>query len=349
MSLFALPGIIISIPAGMLADRYSQKAIGLISLGLMIIGAAVFASGNNMVGLGLGRVISGIGAMTLGVLLPQLLAQWFSERELGTAMGIFTTAMPLGTILSLNFLSLAAESFGWRSSVWLSAGVPLLAVVVFALLFAAAPERSKPAPHLEGFWQDIRSAEISVWKIGIAWLLFNAAVMSLFTFTPDLLKSGGFSVVQAGFLTSAVMWPSLVVSPTIGYLMDRIGYKRLITIIGGLCLAILIVLVPGGTSWILGLMLLIGIAQTMVPAPIFSILPEATRPERLGLGYGIVATCLNIGIVVGPSLTGLFRDLTGSYQTSYALLSGLALLVSVTMLTLKQQSTPQDMPSKTAS
>jgi MFS family permease len=222
MSLFALPGIVVSIPAGLLADRYSQKAIGLTSLGLMIIGTAIFASGNSMAGLGLGRVISGLGAMTLGVLVTQLLAQWFAKREIGTAMGIFSTAMPLGTILSLNFLSLAAENLGWRLSIWITAGLPLVTLVIFALLFAPAPERSKPASRPEGVWQDIKSAKRPVWKIGITWLLFNAAVISLFTFTPDLLRVSGFSLALAGFLTSALLWPALVVRQTIG--RYAIGY-----------------------------------------------------------------------------------------------------------------------------
>jgi MFS family permease len=137
MSLFALPGIVISIPVGILADRYSQKIIGLASLSLMLIGVAVFASGDSMAILGLGRVISGIGAMTLGVVVPQLLAQWFMGREMGTAMGIFSTAMPVGTILSLNFLSLAAGNLGWRASIWISAGLPLLTLIVFALLLCS--------------------------------------------------------------------------------------------------------------------------------------------------------------------------------------------------------------------
>ncbi len=61
MSLFALPGIVLSIPAGVLTDRFSHKAIGLASLGLMIIGVAVFASGYSLLAMALARVLSGIG------------------------------------------------------------------------------------------------------------------------------------------------------------------------------------------------------------------------------------------------------------------------------------------------
>ena len=59
-----------------------------------------------MVGLGmdlrfveLGRAIAGVGAFTLSVFLPKLLAQWFRSRELGLAMGVYNTGVPLGSVI----------------------------------------------------------------------------------------------------------------------------------------------------------------------------------------------------------------------------------------------------------
>ncbi len=333
MSLFALPGVIVSIPAGMLIDRYGQKAIGIVSFIFMIAGTAIFASGSSFPILALGRVISGMGAITLVVLAPQLLAQWFAGREMGIAMGVFNTGLPLGTILSLNFLSILGESLGWRASAWLSAGLPLVALVIFAWLFASTPRRSeKTPPQSEGFFRSIRLAGTSIWIVGIAWGLFNAAVFALFTFTPDFLKVSGLSITSAGFVTSAVMWPALALAPLVGYIIDKIDRKRTIIVIGSLALTIFIALIPTAIGWILALMLLIGVAQTLVPTPIFALLPEVTSPERLGLGFGIISTCLNIGLVVGPAAVGLIRDVTGSYQTSYALMAGFAFLVIPAMV-----------------
>jgi len=335
MSFFALPGIIVAIPAGMLADRYSQKAIGLVSLALMILGPALVASGSSLPILALGRIISGVGAVTFLVVAPQLLVQWFTGREVGIAMGIFNTGMPLGTILSLNLLSRLAESLDWRASIWLSAGLSLVALVVFAWLFAAAPRRSGHiSPPSEGFFQDIRLVGMPIWLVGAAWGLFNAAVIPVFTFTPDLLKTVGLGIASAGFLTSLVMWPALVLSPVVGYIIDKIGHKRTIIAVGGLALAALIVWIPDAAGWVLALMLIIGVAQALVPAPIFALPPDVTTPERLGLGFGILSTCLNIGVVVGPAVAGLMRDVTGTYQASYALMSGFALLVALAMLVL---------------
>ena len=345
MSLFALPGIVVSIPAGVLADRYGQKAIVVVSFGLMIAGAAIFASGSSLLVLGLGRAVSGVGAMTLLVVAPQLLAQWFAGREMGIAMGVFNTGVPLGTIFSLNLLSLLGESLGWRASVWFTAGLCLVTLVIFVSWFAPAPSSGRQtSPPSEGLLEGIRLAGTSIWLVGVAWMAFNAAVISLFTFTPDLLKAAGFSTASAGFLASAIMWPALVLSPAVGYVIDKVGLKRTIIAVGGVALAILIVLVPDATEWMLVLMLLIGVAQALVPTPIFALPPEVISPERLGLGFGILSTSLNLGIVAGPAAVGLLKDTTGSYQASYALMSVFALLIGLAMiiLSLRQSQEPRN-------
>ncbi len=344
MSFFALPGIVISIPAGMLADRYNQKVIGIASLALMVSGMAVTASGNSLATLALGRVIAGIGGMTLAVMLPQMVAQWFAGREVGTAMGIFNTGMPLGTIISLNLLPVLAVSQGWRASIWVAAGVSLLAIAALGLLFKPAPRGDAPEqPRRSSLWRDIRLAGMPIWLVGVIWMLFNAAVISLFTFTPDLLTSNGFTPASAGFHTSLVMAPSLLLSPMVGYAMDRTGRKVAILATGGVALAALVVWVPTAIGWILPLMLLLGVAQAMVPAPVFSLPADLVSPQRLGLSFGIISTCLNIGVVAGPVAVGLVKDVTGSYQTSYGLMTGWAamfVVVAIILARVRRRSTP---------
>jgi MFS family permease len=85
------------------------------------------------------------------------------------------------------------------------------------------------------------------------------------------------------------------------------------------------------------LMLCIGVVQAMVPTPIFALLPEVTSPERLGVSFGIISTCLNLGIMMGPAAAGFMRYATGSYQASYALMAGLAFLIPMVMLQLRHR------------
>jgi MFS family permease len=99
MSLFALPGIFVSLLSGFLADRYGMKLLGTGCFLLMIGGTLLVGLGEDLPALGLGRIIAGIGGLTLSVFLPKLLSQWFKERELGLAMGIFNTGVPLGSVI----------------------------------------------------------------------------------------------------------------------------------------------------------------------------------------------------------------------------------------------------------
>lgn len=335
MSFFALPGIIISIPAGQLADRYGQKVIGIVSLLLMSAGGGIFASGNSIAILALGRVISGIGAMILLVISPQLVAQWFSDRKLGIAMGIFTTGMPVGTILSMSILSVLGELLGWRTTVWLSAGLPILALLIFVLLYAPASSKGMLAgSQSKGLFRDIRQAGLSIWVVGTAWIFFNAAFISLLTFTPDLLKTAGYGITVSGFFTSLIMLPQLPLNPAVGYAMDRLGRKQTIIACGGLCFAILVGVIPMVLSLVLVLMLLIGMVTSLIPPPIFALPSEVVSPAKLGLGYGILSTCQNIGVLFGPAASGLAIDLTNSYQGGYTLMSGFAVVIALSMIFL---------------
>lgn len=330
MSLFSLPGIFLSIPASMLADRYGQKRIFVASFVLMIVGSAVFATSNSLAGLLLGRMIAGVGTMTVVVLSPHLLSQWFAGREIGLAMGTNSSAFPLGVILSLNLLSFIGENFGWRVSIWVATAVPAVTLVLFLGFFVPAPGK-KEASKLPGksIFQSIKLAGTSIWLIGIAWALFNAALISFFTFTPDLLKSAGYSVATAGSITSATMWPAIPLNPILGYIIDKKNGKPYFIIAGGVMLAISLSLVPGTTSWALGLMLVIGVLQSLIPAPVYSLLPEFVSPAKLGLAFGINATCSNIGVLLGPASVGFLRDSTGSYAASYMLIAGFSALISI--------------------
>jgi predicted MFS family arabinose efflux permease len=335
MSFFALPGIVLSIPAGILADRYNQKAIGSITIVLIIAGASILALGHSMPVLALGRLVAGAGALSLVVLAPQLLAQWFAGREIGIAMGVFNTGMPLGTVLSLNLLSRLGEHLGWRASVWASVGMSLLALAVFLFLFAPAPKKSEPiAASTEPVFRGFRSVGAPIWIVGLAWMFYNAAVISMYTFTPDLLRANGFSLASAGFYASLCVLPGMFLGPLLGHLTDKIDRKRTIIAAGGVIIAGLVVWIPTATSWLVVLLLLIGISQSMVPTPIFALVPDVIEQERLGLGFGIIMTCVNLGIVLGPFVTGLIRDLSGSYQASYLLMSGFSLLITLSMVIL---------------
>lgn len=100
-------------------------------------------------------------------------------------------------------------------------------------------------------------------------------------------------------------------------------------------LVFLLFLVPrtGLNPLLLGAM--IGFCAASIPAPIFALVPKYISLAQAGLGYGILSTCLNIGILVGPLLVGFSYDQTGSYLSGFNLMAFFAFLTAVIALILR--------------
>jgi len=162
---------------------------------------------------------------------------------------------------------------------------------------------------------------------------FNASFISFLTFVQDFFVAKGYEVASASFLSSIVMMGSLFLSPLIGYLVNKFGKEEVLIITGGAVLAFLIFSVSIVISPI-PMLMLIGLFVAFVPAPIFSLPSTIVKPQDLGLAFGILTTCSNMGVLAGPYLTGLAKDLTGEYTFSLYLMSLFNILQALTILLL---------------
>lgn len=335
MSLFSLPTIFLAILTGLLSDRLGPFKIGLISLILMVVGALIFAVSGTLVYAGLGRFITGLGAATISIVAAQILSLWFRGREAGTAMGIFNTAMPVGTIVCFTIFGRLGEGLGWRVPIFITVMTGVMGLAAFLRLYKPAPNPpQKITFEKEGLFSSLLKVGIPVWLVGFCWMWFNAAVISFLTFAPDFFISKGYSIGFAGFLTSLLMWGSLGLSPIIGRLVDKVGNNDLFIGAGGIILATAIYLVTKSTDFLFP-MVVMAMAVAFIPAPVFAFTSKVLKPENLGLGFGILSAVSSIGIFFGPYMTGLVRDKTGSYEMSFIFLSILAMLVTVTAIILR--------------
>jgi MFS family permease len=151
MGLFSLPAIFLAILTGLLSDRLGPFKIGLLSLFLMVVGVLIFAFSSALVYAGLGRFIAGLGAATISIVAAQILSLWFRGREAGTAMGIFNTAMPVGTIVCFTIFGRLGEDLGWRVPIFVTAMIGVMGLTAFLLLYKPAPNPpQKPTLEKEG-------------------------------------------------------------------------------------------------------------------------------------------------------------------------------------------------------
>lgn len=328
MSLFSLPGIFVSFFGGFLSDRYSIRPLGMGCFLLMLGGTLLVGLGRDLQTLELGRVIAGIGALTLSVFLPKILSQWFKDKELGLAMGIYNTGVPFGSIICFGLFGKIGSLWGWRLPLLL---VEIYLIIIFILFvifyrspFSLKTKKDKPL----SIFRSLNDMGLAIWFVGLSWLWFNAAFTSFVTFAPDFFLQKGYTIEQSGLLIGIPLLGSLFFSAPIGYLVDRFKHQEWFIGIGGIVLAVLALLF-NHSSWFLLLVILMGISSAVIPAPIYSLPPEILKTENVGLGFGITSTCSSIGLFVAPFLVGKAQDLTGSQEWTFILLSVFSLSITI--------------------
>jgi predicted MFS family arabinose efflux permease len=324
MSVIALVGLILALPAGILLQRVGPKASGLLALGFMAAGAALGALAGSYTSLMASRVVEGVGIGLIGVIAPATIAMWFPPARQGVPMGIWATWVPVGSVLMYNLAPALAAARGWQAVWWLGAGFALVTMVLYALLVRRPPGLEPLAaqgrPSL-----DLRAALANrdIWLLALAFACFNLALVSLGTFYPTfLVEERGYPLNQAAFVASIATLVVLVSAPLAGVISDRTGSRRLVVAIPFLVLAAMMVFPFKVSGWqITAVMVVQGLAAGAIATATFAAAPEVMRkPQWAGLGLAVILIGQNLGQLIGPVLLGQLIGRVGWVAAGYALI-----------------------------
>jgi MFS family permease len=325
MGLFTLPGIFLALPGGRVSDALGPRSVALWSLALLTVGPFLMLPLHPWF-LYAGRLCSGVGGAVLVVVAPQIIARFFHGRELGLAMGIFNTAVPVGTILAFNVLGSLATRLSIHVVLVITACFSFLSLGAFFLTYAdpvqESFEMSEVGRGTVNGLGTIRGLGKGIWLISLVWVLFNISILAYFTFTIDHFIASGMNGPTARFLSSLPMLLSIFLTPVVGFSIHRYGLRWSLPLIG--CAissaAILLVMIPDSTM-IITWSILLGIGISMVPPAVFTIAGEVVPPSRTGTGFGLMTTIFNLGVFLGIPLVGHAKDLTSTYTYSFILMA----------------------------
>jgi predicted MFS family arabinose efflux permease len=335
---YMLPGVLLSLPGGVLVRRFGDKTLCCTGLGLMVLGGALIGISNGY-GLALaGRLISGTGSVFLSLAVTKMTTDWFAGREIVTAMGILVTSWPFGIAVGLVVFVPLAETFGWPFVMTLTAGACLLALLIVAALYRSPGGASEGLhsstavqPAQPAFKLLSRQEALPVTVAGLIWGVFNLGLVSFFSFVPSYLAQHGYSLREGAFLTSVVLWVLIASIPLGGRWLQRFAQPDLGIILcsalTGLTLAALPLFPLAAPPISLALGLLIG----PPPGAIMAMPGRVLRPESRAVGLGLFMTAYNITNAAGPALAGALRD---SFGASAPILFGAVVFLSVAPLTL---------------
>ncbi|MCX7668574.1 MAG: MFS transporter [Anaerolineae bacterium] len=360
MSVFAITGLFLALPAGLIFQRAGLRVTGLLAGGSIIIGAVLGAISQSMTGLLLSRVIEGIGTSFMAVLAPALIGQWFPAAKRGTAMGIWSAWVPVGTVSMLIVAPALVAAAGWRSVWWLGAGYALIVTTLYLAFVRAAPaasaqlgadqppgldasvgvapresDRLKPRVQLPRAKSSAREPGVKanpalrnrdIWLLAAAFGAFNAAVIGMATYLPTFLATRhGLALGPAAWIASIINMLTIFSAPAGGILSDRIGSRKKPYLVGFMAALILLPLVGiVNLSGVFVLVVAIGLTLGVIPTNIFASAVEAAGdPHQGGAAMAVIMVGQNAGMLLGPLIFGTLVESAG-WSVAFALLAILA-------------------------
>jgi len=275
-----------------------------------------------------------------------LVSRWFVKRR-GTATGIALVGTSLGGALYPALGASLLGTHGWRTSLMIYSIFPVALVVILLIFVRERPADVGQQPLGVGTPAPGRPAAVAGVEYGAAirtrtfWII---AAAGMFTFYSILgisahlflhLRGQGFDVPTAARGLTWLFLMGLTGKFLFGYLADHFAHKRVLLVNLGIMLAGSLALAsmrPGGFwFFVVGFGLGWGGIYTMLQ--LLTIDAFGLKAAGRVLGTRTVVDALGGGL--GPWVTGLLFDWTGSYQLPFLLVSGLIVLTWLAALALR--------------
>lgn len=229
------------LPLGMLLDRYGPRRVNGGLLLLAAAGGALFAIGDGLLELWLGRALIGLGVA--GALMASLKAitQWFPERRWPLINGCFFAMGGLGAISATAPVEAVLQVTSWRG---LFAGLSAATVAVALTILVVVPEKGgvRRHPGLREQLAGVRTifTDRFFWRLapmGLLTMSVGLSIQGLWA-GPWLRDVAGFEradVAATLFLMAVAMTLGFVVWGAVADYLNRFGIPLTKTVgFGGL-------------------------------------------------------------------------------------------------------------------
>jgi sugar phosphate permease len=288
------------LPWGLVADRVDERwviATGLAGAAVLLVLASTT---HTFVTVTLALV--GVGALgaSVNAASGRAIMAWFPSTELGLALGIRQTAIPIGGALGAVLLPVLGSAGGTRAA-FVFLGAACLAGAVVAAVFVRGGSGGEP--RLGDVTQPVRDR--FMWLLGAGTGLFLLAQIGIIGFVVLFLhEHRGLSKEAAGAVLAGIYVLAVAARIGSGTISDRVGSRLgpLRTI--GVALAIGTACVAAALDAPLGLLiplfLVAGVLSMSWNGLAYAAAAEAAGAARTGAALGFQQTLLGVVVAGAP-------------------------------------------------
>jgi MFS family permease len=151
---------------------------------------------------------------------------------------------------------------------------------------------------------------------GAMWSLYNVAFAMVFGFGPSMLVERGWSVTNAGFAVSIVLWLAIASVAVGGYLADKTSRHGAILVPTFVAFAAALALATR-TEAVIPTFVALGLVSGLPAGAIMSLPAGVLQPGTRAIGMGLFFTLHYIGMCSGPAIAGWLAARTGNASTAF--------------------------------
>ncbi len=331
--------------SGMILDKMGVRFTGILAIGIMLVGAFIkyWAISGHVQGMyeltifswqvlapsvksavvaGFGFAIFGVGCEMFGIAANKAVVRWFRGKEMALAIGLNTSTGRIGTALAMfTPIPLVKLTGNISSPVLLSLLLLCTGLLVFILFTFMDRKLDKEeaeagvASDEEFKFKDILEIgkNRAFWYITILCVLFYSAVFPFIKYATNMIvQKFEISDSFAGTIPALLPFGALLLTPVFGGIFDKKGKGATIMIVGSILLVCVHLLfsIPSLNSLpiAIGLVILLGIAFSMVPAAMWPSIAKIIPHSKLGTAYAMTFWVQNWGLMGVPLLIGIVLD-----------------------------------------
>lgn len=295
--------------AGMILDRISTRKLLITAMTLIVIATVCFARSTTLWQAMICRLITGTGGAFCLLSCVRLASRWFPPRRMALVVGLIVTFAMSGGMVAQTPFTLAVDTFGWRNTLLLDAGlgaIMLLIIIAKVKDYPAGSAAYVSSHHAalqqlgwrQSLWRVLTNSQN--WLGGIYTSLMNLPIFLLGALWGNLylVQVRHLTRVDASYVTSMLFIGTIIGSPVLGWLSDHISRRRL-PMLGGAGLALILmcwlILAPSlSLGALLTLFFLIGfITSTQIIS--YPLIAESNPSFLVGSAEGIASTLIMAG------------------------------------------------------
>ena len=322
---------------GLILDRFGIRFTGKLAAILMVVGTGleyyaitalagdeslIFGYKTGVFVASAGYSIFGVGAEVAGITVSKIIAKWFRGKEMATAMGVQVALARIGSQAAYSVAIPLARNFSIDTPLLIGFVLLIGGLIAF---FAFSVMDKKLDKQVEASAEDGGEDKFSFkdvkhiltnpgfWLIALLCVLFYSCVFPFQKFASELMVGKyGIDESVAGSIVGLPALGALILTPVFGGLVDKRGKAASIMMLGAAMLICVhfIYAIPSIDNWLIaiGLMIILGIAFSLVPSAMWPSVAKIFPVNQLGTAYALIFFIQNIGLWGIPTLIGWVLD-----------------------------------------